>query len=89
MAEEIPDNRFKSEVMRLLGTVITKVDGLETKVDGLEIKVGENTAAVRALQNDVRILGGQVQDVASVVIKDTQRISTLEHRVDALEGETH
>ena len=82
MAEEMPDNRFKSEVMRLLGTVITKVDGLEAKVD-------ENTAAVRTVQNDVRVLSGQFQDVASVVIKDTQRISSLEHRVDGLEGDAH
>lgn len=75
MVEEISDSNFKSEVMRLLGTVITKVD--------------QNTDEIKSLQNDVRTLSGQFQDVASVVITDTQRIASLEQRADILEQEPH
>ena len=86
MAEEIPDNRFKSEVVRLLQTAISKVDGLETKVGGLETKINENTRELKSLQTDIRVLSGQFQDVAGLVVKDTQRISNLEDRVMAVES---
>jgi hypothetical protein len=81
MAEEASENQFRSEVIRLLTTAVTKVDGLEggvggldAKVEGLdaklsrlEVKVDENTREIKTLQGDVRLLAGQFQDVAGVV----------------------
>ena len=49
MAEEISDDRFKSEVMRLLNTVIVKLgdhdqrfESIDQRFDGLEQKVDQN-----------------------------------------------
>lgn len=89
MADEISDSNFKSEMMRLMSTAIQKVDGIHTAV-------GENTNEIRSLKadiislkDDVKLLTGRFEDVAGVVIKDTQRLTNVEHRVDTLEGEAH
>lgn len=37
--EKISDERFKSEMMRLMNTAIVKIDNLENRFDGLENKV--------------------------------------------------
>jgi hypothetical protein len=82
MAEEIPDGRFKDEVMRLLQTAITKVDGLEKKAD-------ENTGKLESLTVEVKTLSGQFQDVGIMAIKDNGRMTELERRVDNLETGIH
>ena len=82
MAEEIPEDRFKAEVVRLLHTAIKKVDGLETKFDGLETKVD-------GLARDVKMLSGQFNDVGVMAINDNRRIDDLEKRVSDLETSTH
>ena len=103
MAEEIPDHKFKADVMQFIDTAIKKFDGLtadvrtnsfkldrlENSIGSLETKVDENTREIKSIQSDVRVLGGQFQDVAGVVIKDTQRLTAMEQRVDILEQEPH
>ncbi len=95
----MPQENNMAEVIRLLHTVIGKVDGLASKVDGVETGLKKVESDVQVLKTDVGrleaktdrlgekvdILSGQFQDVARVVIEDTQRITGLENRVDNLE----
>ena len=96
MAEEISDDRFKSEVMRLLNTVIVKLgdhdqrfDSLEQKFDGLEQKVDQNTEEIIAVKNNVKILSAQFTDVVGVVLEDNKRITKLEKDVEDLHSDIH
>ena len=92
----MPQENNMGEVIRLLHTVIGKVDGLATGLGRVE-------AGVKVLKTDVRkletkmdrleqkvvVLGGQFQDVARVVIEDIQRITGLDERVDILESKSN
>ena len=95
----MPQENNMAEVLRLLKTVIVKVDGLATDTKEVKTDVGLLKTDVAVLKADVReirmnlnrvdakvdLLSGQFQDVARVVIEDTQRITGLESRVDNLE----
>ena len=92
----MPQENNMGDVIRLLHTVIGKVDGLATGLGRVE-------AGVKVLKTDVRkletkmdrleqkvvVLGGHFQDVARVVIEDTQRITGLDERVDILESKSN
>jgi hypothetical protein len=92
-----------AEVLRLLKTVIVKVDHLAADMDGLKTDVSGLKADVSVLKADVRqlrsglgrldkkvdFLKGRFEDVARVVIKDTQRTTELERRVDDLESKAN
>ena len=92
----MPQENNMGDVIRLLQTVIGKVDGLATGLGRVE-------AGVKVLKTDVRkletkmdrleqkvvVLGGQFQDVARVVIEDIQRITGLDERVDILESKSN
>ena len=92
----MPQENNMGDVIRLLHTVIGKVDGLATGLGRVE-------AGVKVLKTDVRkletkmdrleqkvvVLGGQFQDVARVVIEDIQRITGLDERVDILESKSN
>jgi len=57
MAEEnISDERFKGEVMRILSNLVVKVDGLEGKVD-------VTTREIALMRSDVRTLSGQMAEI--------------------------
>jgi cell division protein FtsL len=88
MAEEYND-RFKSEVMRLLSTLILKVDGLEVKVDENKGEIIEVKQIVNDNTKDLRILSGQFTDVTQMVLKDNQRITKLETEVEDLKSSIH
>lgn len=64
-------DRFQSEVMRLLGTAIQKIDGLEGRMNRLEQKTD--------------VLTGQVTGIASKLIEIDKRLSVLEMRFDSLD----
>ena len=89
MAEEILDDRFKSEMTRFMETVILKLgehdqrfDGLEQRFDGLEKKVDRN-------HDELKILQGQFTDVVKMVLNDNRRITKLEEDVEDLQGNIH
>ena len=89
MADEINDDRFKSEVMRLLSTLILKVDGLEVKADENKSEIVEVKRIVNSNTKDLKILSGQITDVTQMVLKDNQRITKLETEVEDLKGSIH
>lgn len=92
----MPQENNMAEVMRLLHTVIGKVDGLATSLNRVEADVRVLKTDVRALETrfdrldaKVDLLTGRFEDVARVVIEDTQRITSLEGRVDILESKAN
>ena len=82
MAEQIEDERFKSEVMRMLGNLVTKANEHDKKLDGLSSKVD-------GVSSDLKLLTRQFNDVGSVAIKDHPSINSLEERVGNLETGVH
>ena len=82
MTEELDDNRFKKEVMNLLGNLINKANAHDQRFDLVDERL-------LALTQKVDQVNGQFRDVGSMSIKDHQRIEQLELRVDTLESETH
>jgi len=85
-----------AEVLRLLKTVIVKVDGLATDMKDvkgdirvLKTDVRDLRTGLNRLDAKVDLLTGRFEDVAVVVVKDTQRTSVLEERVGTLEGKAN
>jgi len=99
----MPQENNMAEVLRLLKTVIVKVDDLAADMKDVKGDVRVLKTDVAVLKTDVRDLRtglnrldakvdhltGRFEDVAVVVIKDTQRTSVLEERVDTLEGKAN
>ncbi len=92
----MPHENNMAEVLRLLKTVIVKVDGLATDMKDVKTDVGDLKTDVREIRVNlnrvdakVDLLTGRFEDVAGVVIKDTQRIASLDDRVDTLESKVH
>lgn len=93
---EIPDEKFKSEVMKFIEVANQKFDGLVSdvrtntyKLDKLENDVRRVSEQVSSTASDVRVLSGQFQDVASLTMKDHSRVDNLEKRVEDLESGIH
>jgi chromosome segregation ATPase len=100
---EIPDDKFKSEVMKFIEVANQKFDGLTSdlrtntfKLDSLENglnrveeKVDRLEVDLKTVASDVKVLSGQFQDVALMTMKDHSRIDNLEKRVDDLESGIH
>lgn len=92
----MPQENNMAEVVRLLHTVIGKVDGLATGLKRIETDVQGLKTNVQVLETrfdrwDAKVdrLTGRFEDVARVVIEDTQRITSLEGRVDNLESDVN
>ena len=99
----MPQENNMAEVVRLLHTVIGKVDGLATSLNRVEADVQGLKTDVQVLKTNVQVLEtrfdrldakvehltGRFEDVAGVVIEDTQRTTRLEGRVDILEGKAN
>ena len=83
------DDRFKSEMTRLMGTVIKKLDSLENRFDGLENQfVGLKKEVVKTNQK-IDTLSGQFNDVANLVIKNDVRLTKVEFDVAELQSNVH
>lgn len=103
MAEEISDDRFKSEMMRMMNTVILKLgehdqrfedidqkfESIDQRFDRLEEKIDRNTEDIALLKKDVKTLTGQFTDVVGMVLEDNKRITKLEKDVEDLQGNIH
>ena len=99
----MPQENNMAEIVRLLHTVIGKVDGLATGLKRIETDVQVLKTDVQVLKTNVQVLEtrfdrldakvdlltGRFEDVAGVVIEDTQRITSLEGRVDILESKAN
>jgi hypothetical protein len=82
MAEEMPDGRFKSEVMILLGNLINKADETTSSLENVRTDIN-------SLSADVKVLSKQFNEVGLMSIKDHSRIDDVEERLSILEGEVH
>jgi outer membrane murein-binding lipoprotein Lpp len=85
----MPQENNMAELLRLMKTMIGKVDDLSTdmkdvKADGQVLKTN-----VRNLNAKVDHLTGRFEDVARVVIEDTQTLKNLGKRVVILEGKAN
>ena len=77
------------EVKTDIHVIKSDVHGLKSDVHVLKSDVRElKTNAVR-VERKLDVLSGQFQDVAGQAMKDTQRITTLEGRVDILESKAN
>ncbi len=72
-----------------VGSITKEVSTIKGDLDIIKEVVRHNTKSIVILTDNVKLLTGRFEDVAGVVIKDTQRIGSLEHRVDILESEVH
>ena len=82
-ADGVDDLRIEVRDMRSgLREATAKIEQTTARVQGNTIKIEGNTIKIEHLT-------GRFEDAAKVVIKDTQRIASLEQRVDALESEGH
>ena len=103
MAEEVFDDRFKSDVMRLLNRVIVKLgdhdkrfenidqrfESIDQRFDGLEQKVDKNTEEILLVKKNLQILSNQFTDVVGMVLEDNKRITKLEKDVEDLQSNIH
>ena len=71
MAEEIDDNRFKTEVMHLLGNLINKANETTSDLSVVHSKL-------ESLDAKVDTISKQFNDVGVMAIKDNGRITQLE-----------
>jgi hypothetical protein len=72
------EGEYDERLDEMMGLLRKTADG----VDDLRVEV-------RDLRSGHRDATAGFEDVAKVVIKETQRITGLEQRFDALEGEAH
>ncbi len=89
MAEENSDDRFKSEVMRLLNTVIAKLGDHDENFKSIDQRFDNLEKDVSEIKSDVKILKGQFSDVAVMAIEDNKRITKLEKEVEDLQSNIH
>jgi peptidoglycan hydrolase CwlO-like protein len=103
MAEEITDGEFKAEmldfkteVMRFVEIANQKFDGLTAdirtnsfKLDRVETGLENVKAELKDLSSEVKTVSGQFRDVGVMAIKDNQRITNVEKRIDDLETGVH
>ena len=99
----MPQENNMAEVVRLLHTVIEKVDGLASGLKRVEAGVKILKSDVQVLKSDVQILKfgvkkldvrmdrfeAKVDTVAGRVIENSESIKSLEGRVDILESKSH
>mgnify|MGYP006216438507 CR=1 FL=1 len=91
MADEISDDKFKSDVLRFIEVAMQKFDGLtsdlrsnsfkidrmESKVDQIETKVDRVESDLKKLSSDVNTLTRQFEAVGAVAIEDHQPSTVL------------
>ena len=78
------EERFKSEMMRLMGTVINKLDRLESDVSGLKSDVSGLKSDVSGLKSDVSELKSDVSGLKSNVSELKSDVSELKSDVSEL-----
>ena len=99
----MPQENNMAELLRLMHTMIVKVDDLAADMKNVKSDVRDLKSDVQGLKSDVQelktttvrvekkldVLSGQFQDVGGQAIKDTQRITILQGRVDILESKAN
>jgi outer membrane murein-binding lipoprotein Lpp len=85
----MPQENNMAELLRLMKTMIGKVDDLSTDMKDVKADVQVLKTNVRNLNAKVDHLTGRFEDVARVVIEDTQTLESLGKRVVTLEGKAN
>ena len=82
MADEISDERFKSEMMRLMHNVIGRFSDIDHRFDSVDQQLA-------SLKGDVSVLSGQLNGIGVLAIKESGRIDDHEKRISDLEANIH
>lgn len=82
MADEISDERFKSEMMGSMHNVIGRFSDIDHRFDSIDQQLA-------SIKSDVNVLSGQLNDVGVMAIKDSGRIDDHEKRISDLEANIH
>lgn len=90
------DERFKSEMMRLMGTVINKLDGMgkdvqELKTDVQELKTVQKEHS-RILENHSEVLirlDAKTDNIAEKILNHEDRLTKAEQNIEDLRGGVH
>ena len=92
----MPQENNMAELLRLMKTVIVKVDGLEVKVDDLATNMKDVKSDVKELKTrTVRIEGkvdrldGKIDSIADTVMKNDRRLIAVERDVSDLQRREH
>lgn len=76
------DERFKAEMMRMMGTVINKLDVLETDVKELKTVQKEHSVILNRLDS-------KTDSIADKVLNHDIRISKAEQNIENLQSGVH
>ena len=92
----MPQENNMAELLRLMKTVIVKVDDIEVKVDNLATDMKDVKSDVKVLKTrTVRIEGkvdrleGKIDSIADTVMKNDRRLIAVEHDVTDLKSREH
>lgn len=85
----MPQENNMAELLRLMHTMIVKVDDLATDMKDVKSDVQELKVNTVRVEKKLDVLSGQFQDVGGQAMRDTQRITSLEGRVNILEGKAN
>ena len=85
MAEEISDDRFKGEMMRMMQTAIIKIDGMDVRLANVETNISTLKTDVKFLKKEVRINSGKLDDVMFRVIEMYNRLFDIEKQLKSFD----
>jgi septal ring factor EnvC (AmiA/AmiB activator) len=90
------DERFKEEMIRMIGTVIQKLDGHDARFDNLEKDVSEIKSVQKEhstiLKEHTQILNrvdSKTDSIAEKVLEQEVRIAKAEQNIEDLQGGVH
>ena len=84
MAEEISDERFKEEMLRLMKCAVLKVGENAKEIALLRKDFDKNTRALKSLKKEIRANSGLDNDVRFRVLEMFNRLFDIEKQVNSL-----
>ena len=92
----MPQEANMAELLRLMRTMIVKVDGLTVKVDDLatdmkDVKSDVKELKTRTVRLEVKVdrLEGKIDSIADTVMTNDRRLTVVEHDVIDLKSRLH
>jgi len=90
------DERFKAEMMRLMGTVINKLDGLDNRLSNVESNVStlkSDVSELKSVQKEhsqiLHRLEAKTDNIAEKVLNHEVRLTKAEQNIEDLRGGVH
>lgn len=90
------DERFKSEMMRSMGTVINKLDGLDNRLSNVEGDVStlkSDVSKIKSVQKEhsqiLKRLDAKTDNIAETIINHEIRLTKVEKDVEEIRSGVH